>query len=74
MMNDLFPYLGIPTMISIEILVHTEGGIVIGYNVHGVLILFPLLYWQVSHSTTKLCTSYFITSPKKECFISSYVL
>jgi hypothetical protein len=74
MMTDLLSNLGNLTMKSIEILVHIDGGIGRVWSVLGVLIVSPLLCWQVSHSVTKVCMSCFMPSQKKERLIRSYVL
>jgi len=62
MMNDLLSDLGSPTMKSIEISHQIEGGIGRGSSVLGALKVSCLLGWQMSHSTTKVRTSYLISS------------
>jgi hypothetical protein len=70
MMIDLLPNLGNPMMKSIEISFHIVDGIGRGCNVSGVnFTVYPLLCWQVSDFSTKVCMLCFTPSHKKEHLI-----
>jgi len=74
MMTNLLPNLGNQTMNSIEISIHIASGTGRGFSVPRVLIISRLLHWKVSYSATKVWISYFISSPKNEHLILSYIL